>query len=180
MWKFRHEWKHWWPLHWFWSLCSYSEASCQSSLSQRAIWLSCTVRLGRSLQVHLLHRLYGVDAPEPTYNCMVTGDWCELFSSLRFFLPTLCFCVNCKSFNSLFKSKRKFSMASWLKRDVSSYLKPCFWISSLAADCTPIADVRKHGASTASRRAAPPSARFQRDRLEVGGVTHIVVVYDIC
>jgi len=40
--------------------------------------------------------------------------------------------------------------------------------------------VRKHGASTASRRAAPPSARFQRDRPEVGGVTHIVVVYDIC
>jgi len=39
--------------------------------------------------------------------------------------------------------------------------------------------VRKHGASTASRRAAPPSARFQRDRPEVGGVTHIVVVYDI-
>jgi len=40
--------------------------------------------------------------------------------------------------------------------------------------------VRKHGASTASRRAAPPSTRFQRDRPEVGGVTHIVVVYDIC
>jgi len=39
--------------------------------------------------------------------------------------------------------------------------------------------VRKHGASTASRRAAPPSTRFQRDRPEVGGVTHIVVVYDI-
>ena len=29
------------------------------------------------------------------------------------------------------------------------------------------------GASTASRRAAPPSTRFQRDRPEVGGVTHI-------
>jgi len=39
--------------------------------------------------------------------------------------------------------------------------------------------VREHGASTASRRAAPPSTRFQRDRPEVGGVTHIVVVYDI-
>ena len=45
MWKFRHEWKHWWPLYWFWSLCSYSEASCQS-LSQHAIWLyGCTFSL---------------------------------------------------------------------------------------------------------------------------------------